>query len=590
MARASLMWLVVTLVAATAPAGAQTAPPTAATGPEPKLVSMFSSANDVFHAIDVIMSLTGSTDQKQTKVLKNYLDVFLIGVDRAKPVRMDWLIDEKQYRYLPAIPVPPDQMRKFTQDNLAPLGIQNRRTSLTLYRLTGKVFNGWMRYDDNYAWFGEEQDDLGQRPAYLPPPAIALETLLGKNYLIGGEMVNTPKGVEQRHAMFNHPKGVRDQSMSQLKPAKNESASDFEFRKLGTEHSLDVIEQYIAEGRHGEIGLTLDSDKKEMRADFALTAIADTPLGEAVRKIGEQPSRFAAIPRHEQPVLSGRFTMPLDALRRENLLETLQMMRKRRADAIDARTTPKQTAAQKAKNKEAVDLAIDMAEATVRAGLSDMFGEIWSNGKTHTAVAGVHTPEGMRAVDVLKLMPESLSDQELKLEVDSVGDVTIHALTLSKEMYPTVGDFFGTYQAYVGTSKESVWFAIGENALPELKTAIGQTAAAKDEKKAGEEGAPTPFALLNAQPGPLMDLLQPPDMADMPDNMLSKYRDIARRAFEPGDDRLIVEVLRLGDDVRGYAHASPGILRFLGMSAAEFSRENLDEEGRRRPKQQAASR
>ena len=61
--------------------------------------------------------LTDPIEQKQWKVLKDYLDVFLIGVDANLPTRVDVIFDQKANRMVWSIPV--SNFPKFRKDNLA---------------------------------------------------------------------------------------------------------------------------------------------------------------------------------------------------------------------------------------------------------------------------------------------------------------------------------------------------------------------------------------------------------------------------------------------------------------------------------------
>ena len=567
------------ILIASMPSPAQERP--AQGGVEPQIVTMISSAEQVYTAIDQIMRLTGPVDGKQTQVIKNYLDVFLIGMDRQAPMRMDALVDKGPFRYRSAFPVPPQQMKNFRDDNLAPLGIQNRRVGVTLYKLGGKVFQGWMRYDDEYAWFAEQQNDLGKPPEYMPPPDVALRTLQGKRYLFGGELINGANGVDERHQMLSKPGGFRERWLTGLKPRKDESESDFELRKLTLEHRLDELQQYVAEASHGEFGGHLDERGKSARFDLMLTPIQGTPLADNIAQLGKNPSDFAAIERKDQSALSLRVNYPLDAMRQENAVETLRMMRRRRDERIDESDT--RNAQQKQKAKQAADVMFNVLESTVKSGLVDTFAEMWQRESgNHTLVAGLRTVDGTELLDAIKLLPETDEGQEVELEIEKVGDVAIHSVLLASEgERPAIGEIFGSYRGYVGTSKDAVWFAAGEDALDALKAAIEQVDSAEDP-------APDPvFFKLDTRLDPIVKLTQNPTDDQMP-TALSKYRRIAEEAFEPGDDRLEVRFEKVGNDLRGLAQASAGILRFIGKAAAEFSRENLDEEGNRRQERQAA--
>src|SRR5580700_10889484 len=83
----------------------------------PSVTVVVAGPGEILDDVKYLLMLTDSTEQKQWKVLKDYLDVFLIGVDPQLPTRVDVVFDQKANRMVWSIPV--SNFPKFRKDNLA---------------------------------------------------------------------------------------------------------------------------------------------------------------------------------------------------------------------------------------------------------------------------------------------------------------------------------------------------------------------------------------------------------------------------------------------------------------------------------------
>ncbi|HUG93917.1 MAG TPA: hypothetical protein VML55_24015, partial [Planctomycetaceae bacterium] len=178
--------------------------------PSPRVSTVVESADELYRQLDYVMGLTTPQEQQQTKNLKEHFDVFLIGVSRDKPGRMDLLIDAEKFRYLLAVPVTAANLNNFRANNLTPLGLDNRRIALTLYRFHNKVWNGFMRFANDYALFGERKEDV---PPNVPDPTLAIAGVLKQGYhaAFDLEVQNpAPMSQQERRDNFNHPDGIRE--------------------------------------------------------------------------------------------------------------------------------------------------------------------------------------------------------------------------------------------------------------------------------------------------------------------------------------------------------------------------------------------
>ncbi len=139
----------------------------ASQGTAPSATVYVASSDDLMTDIKYLLMLTDTNEQKQWKVLKDYLDVFLIGVDPKLPTRVDVIFDQKANRMVWSIPV--SNFPNFRKNNLAAILTPRIREmgGPGWWKLgSGKPadFNGWMQYTAPYDRIGETQNDVNLVP------------------------------------------------------------------------------------------------------------------------------------------------------------------------------------------------------------------------------------------------------------------------------------------------------------------------------------------------------------------------------------------------------------------------------------------
>ena len=536
--------------------GAAAAPAAAQEQSAPKVVTMTTDATELLNDIRYSMSLASPAEQAQWPNLLKYLDVFLIGLDRAKPARMDIIYGGEFRRYRTSLPV--ENLKKFRDENLDTLGITSQRKSSFTYKLSD-AFEGWMRvFPNNFASIAKYQEDV---PAEYTP-LKGIEHLLHRNYDAAVEGTNIPDGMEDRRRMYQRD---RQEWMAKLQRDKNETDDDYALRRLLYEHQLDEAERIFVEGKHLLIGGTVNASKGEIRFDIEMTPLAETSLARNIDAIGKQPSQFAGVPKVKDPIISGRITMPLDEQRQENLLELTELLRTRYKNIVNDRKTS--TAAQKDAARKAVDLFFDMVDTGTKGGLLDGFMEGHPSGSgKNTVVGGLETTDGNAFIDILKLLPDINKDHRVEFDVAEAEGVKIHRATWPVEYRKDLQGFFGEDSYYVGTAKESIWFGAGPGALDELKAAIADAGNPGDAK-------PGPFIDVLMRLGPWTELLH----KRMGNTGRADMRERAIEAFRPGDDQFTLVLDKRDGHVAGEMIGNTGILRFVGKMFAEFTR-NIDEQ------------
>ena len=555
-----LLYTVITLTAVTLCAN----PVATAAEPRPlapRVQMISSNANHILEDLAWVMSLTSPEEQKQHPVLVDYLEIFLIGVDRTKMLRMDPVLTGSVERYRSSVPVA--DFDQFRTRNLEPLGMDVRRIARTLYRLKMQEdLIGYMRYEGEYATFGEQKDDV---PVDLPDPRSDVKHLIEPGYDLAFDGRNQTEGITERHGYFPE---IRAQRLEKLKRGENESDEEFAVRRVSADNSLDMEERLYAEAARLLLGLTIDRVKQEARLEMRVDPLEGTDLAKEINSYGQRPSDFANVPRGtENNILSARINQPQDNMRQENLLALLAAMRTR--ELAQTKTSAEFNEDQRKVMLEAVNMFFDLAGEGVKTGLIDAFGEgqTLAGGK-HTLTAAARTADGTKVIQLLELLP-STGDVKVDLNVDEAGGVKIHRTGLPKLHQAWFQYFFGTQELYVGTEKERVWIAAGEGALDNLKAAIGQVTG-----DAEPGPADAPYLDVSVHPGPWMELRQFRKGADENE----KIRKLAIEAFKPGDDLMTLVLKRVDQHAEGQLHGQPGTMRYLGKMLADFSKENLDED------------
>lgn len=559
----SICSLVFVLVGGALPLSAQNA--------TPKITLVQPGAESLYADLDYVMGLTNDVEQKQLKVVKEYLDVFLVGLDPQKPLRVDVVLTGDVRRYISAFPLA--NIANFRNNNLAALGINTRPRGQDFWQCAG-AFVGFMRKLDDYVVFAEQREEI---PRGMPNPIAGAKALLDLKYDLAGELSNPPEGQDTRR---KHVQKERGEIIGALKQTKEETPEDFALRKKFFEMQFDEMERFYAESKHALLGWNLDTTQtaKAGKFDLQLAAIPDTSLAATFKELGAKPSRFTGVKKHDKSILSFRLTHPLDQLRISNFSSLFEMsasVAKKNIDADKELKPEQQDAARKI-----ADQIAGLFVATAKSGLADGFLEAHGNASgKYTLVGAFQAVNAPSVLDTLKLLPQARPDQKLEFDIATEGDVKIHKAVITGKQYEIYKDFFGTNEAFVGLSKDIVWFAAGENALNDLKSAIQQAGTTSAPPKDGV------FLDFFGQAGPWIELREKrnPQLGDV------KLRQKAIEAFKAGEDTFTMQLKKDKDQIVGGLVAQPGILRFAGKVIADFSKENLDGGGNKKDDNKTAT-
>jgi hypothetical protein len=546
----------------------------------PSVTVVVAGANEILADVKYLLMLTDANEQKQWKVLKDYLDVFLIGVDPQLPTRVDMVFDEKANRTVWTIPVA--NFPNFRKNNIAAiLTPRIRDMGNGLWRLgSGKPadFNGYLLYAPPYARIGETQGDLALVPADPRPSAAPF---LNRHFVLAVDVQNKQTdaaALAKRHELF---RVTRKQTLAALKKETGETPADFDLRKKATEIEMDELEWFFTESEHALVGVTIDTKKELGRTDIELTPIANTALAKNVSELCTKPSLFANVERSKQPTLAFSVNHPLGDVRKKSALAMSSLVRDRLKARVDS--DEKRTAEQKDAARQMIDKAYAMVESGINAGHADGFIDVHpgASGK-NIFLAGTRTADGTKLDEIVSMMPKAYEGATVKLNVAEESGVKIHSIEFAKGKHPYWSNFIGADLLYVGSSKDTLWAAAGEGSLDTLKTAFKKT---KQPAAAGSEKAPWLELIVRLKPWIDESLSQPPKKKGA-----DHYPKLIQAALAAGDDQLSVRMTREGNKIVGAIEIQKGILRAAGKIAADFSRENLDESSQKSSNSKRAQR
>eukprot|EP00913_Durusdinium_trenchii_P023377 g21955.t1 len=537
----------------------------------PNVTITQSGADNLYQDLEFIL-LSNPKNDKAWKDLKAYIDVYLNGMDRDRPVRVDVVLGEGPTRFNFALPIKDRaQLDEFIKKTLAPIGLEFKRSLGTLYRCRTNVFTGYLRFKHKYAVIAEKKADI---PFSMPDPIKGVRDIVAK-YDVALHAKNTktagPDLMTRRTWFQNNRKEIEPA----LKQKKDETESEFKIRKMLLRHQLNEAERFYAESEELLLGWTTDVTKKEGRLELLLTPISGTSLYDSMQQLGVKPNHFANIKRAEKSILSVRINHPLDSKRQSHFIEAFGAFRDLAVEKINANT--KHTAAEKQAGTKVADLIVKLLTANVEEGMFDAFAEVHENAnKKNTAICGMRTKDGTIVVDILKEYAKTGADRKVKLDVAKEGDVRIHTAHIDIKQHPSFSFFVGDDKVFIGSSKGTIWMASGVNALDELKAAIKKTA----EPNKGNPA--DPFVDVFVKVGPWLQLHQERrgNEGDV------EARKNALEAFKPGIDNFTLQLRREKESVVGEMLVQADILRYAGNVIAKILKEQLpdDEDGTKKKK------
>lgn len=520
-------------------------------------INVVSSGVDrLYEDLDYVFEL--ANEAAHLKTLKSTLDVFFGGVELKKAAVIQVYVRKGKFNLV--LHAPTANAKKFNQ-NVRALGLRSKFLGGGVYSVSG-LFNGFMKEVTAAGNAGDAVTIIAQdRPDLTPLGNIAaFKTKLDpKDYDFVASVVNTKDLLKDREDAVEE---VRKQVLPGLKQLKTETPAQFELRKLTIDQQVTEIKQIYAEAELINGFGNISKKDKNALFETQLKALSGTPLAEGILMLGKDASYFANIPTNNSEPLSGMINFKLDALRQKHLQNFLKQARplvKKEIEEAEA-TTPES----KEYSVIVADILFDVLDQGAKDGVLDGVVNVTVNAdKLHTIVGGAKVNGAVVTAGLVKLKQKAAVD----MDVDKVGDVAIHKITLPTNL-PELEEIYGKkLELFVATGPKASWYALGDGAEAKLKEAL-----AKVEQPAGEKSKV--IASLHANALIWYKLFDAFRLKRHKGNEERRKEAIA--AFEKGDDVFDFK-LEIPEDgvLKSSLIFQEGMLRYFGKVGGRFVQENL---------------
>ncbi len=452
--------------------------PTLAYDQPTRVTTYVASAQNVLDDLEYMVSeLAGEPKIWEDKVYPN-IDIFLIGLDPALPIRFDSLLDPATgTRSLLMVPLAGGDAREFLRDNLDPIGIFNtpkqqmgRPPRAIYWQLesdpAAPIFDGWMRSANGYAYIAKVEDDI---PATIEPPDASHAHLAATGADLAIQLLNPQPGETDRAAAFAK---YKDNIISALEPYDDETDAEFGLRSLVVHQQFERLEVMFMQTSDMSAKWTLADGQGQL--DVTVAPLPNTQLAADFNGSVGRVSHFARVPSSEDSVLSGRLHMLLSETLRRQFSEFYVQAIPVIQSQID--TKEGYNDGERQARKDAIAIILQMLADNAADGDPDAYIELTpAAGGLHTMVTGLTFRNTDRISELLNAITGFGAGWSLEENVANVGNVTVHKLHCGDSHPVALTEFFGpANDYYVGVDGKHVWVASGADAMDSLTTAIGQ--------------------------------------------------------------------------------------------------------------------
>lgn len=572
--RITFVWMTVGFLSLSAALAQQ--PPHA-----PQVQAAMQSGDELVADLKFLTELGGAEGLKAWKPLKETLDTFFGGIDTSKPIIAEVLLTpngSENRLHFPLLMPPGKAVGQAFLKNLKDFGIEQKRLAAGFYELKG-AYIGFLRLMNGYGSIAEKRDSL---PPNLANPLTTATQLLAKKYDIGLLIKNDKVDEASQKARRTDFQKSKDNLLAGLKVTAEETSEDFELRKELSIWGLEEVERFLADSAELLLGWNTDAPKVEGRLDLELTPIKGSDLDKSAEAFGKDPGLFASVPRSENAIISGRINFPLDDSRKTHAMKWFTLAKAAAGKSIDADKV--RSADQKAAFKKASDMWFDtFVEGTQKAGLLNALIELTQvPGEKANLLLGIKSPNPERIKPILELVPKFKTGGQVKLDLEKVGELTIHQVTWPDEDGEFTELFGKGAPTFVATGPNVWWIAIGTKSQDQLKAAI-----AASGKIEGID--PSNFLNLFGKAGPIVDILNARrvrlDAKETPKKLTEAeaknkrdrdaHRKLAIDIFKSGKDTWETNLTMKAGKTTGRTRVDEGLMRFVGAAIAKFSNDTL---------------
>jgi hypothetical protein len=526
--------------------------------------------------IQYLLSLTSPQERAQEENVIGIIEIMELGLDLGRPFRIDILSGMSPPGYL--ISAAYDSM-----DNL----IENIEGSGYLLQPMGQNF--WELLPPDQGWFrilsGKKTAILSfttpknhalikQLILKMVDPLPAVKPMLEGGGNIAIQLANKAQTAADQKLRRNSFAELRAVALDALQKRPSESVTQFEIRKEIVSIRIDEIERLLVEASSASAKIAMDKTMGNVTVSYDATGIPDSSFAKSLSLYGKTIDIFASVKRAVGSVLLVRANFPIDDLRQGNANNVIDLLEK---DALSRmQKDAKMSASEKKASESLVKGIAKVAKEGVALGNVNSFAQTVLDAKGDFITYGAFTANnGSQLDDILALVANTGSGNQIKPAVAKIGDITIHEVTFAKGYFHPFDLIFEGKTGYIGTSKDVVWIGTGGTAVLEpLKAAISDLKEPADSKVILDiEGNILPWVkrakrVLESEPAPTTET----EKTTRRDNI--RRLSLAVEAFATKDD------FRFGVNVKdgkswGEIYFNTGMLRFAGKVLADVSEENL---------------
>ena len=598
----------------------------AETADKPVLTGAVSSADQLYDDLKFVLQLAG--DDKGYKALKETIDDFMVGVEADKPGGWRVYVTADGLHTVFSVPVKDEATFKKFLRNLWDLDVksapppapsltshvsrpvQEKVRSLKLQpneRIVFGLTDGFLRYESGYVHIGQSIDDVR-----LAKGGISAEAAKGPTVVlhIDGESA-TPA---QRRQAFDKTK---QKMLAELKKTDTETDAQFALGKALVELQLAKFELIFADASHVDLGWTTSRDSKKSELTARVTPAKGSSLAKDIEQMGHISDDFAGVSQ-QGAVMSSTINFPNDQIFTKSLKSVSHQARTVVSEAINK--DERLNAEQKSVDKQVLDLVCDLVDDVAAMPVFNGFARTWANSDgTLTTVGAVKVADGAKYRELV----QKFKSQERVGHKSADGGVEIHkiAVALWQKDFPELFEKEGA--VYFGTSEKAVWYALGEKGLERLEQAIQEagsekaknpavvdvhaellplakvwdqfrtrhpSAAPADSKKKDVKSTATSKVASKSKAGDKGNGKQTApseSQAKEKKEAISRAKSavselelhkIAVAAFQHGHDTISITLTRKGENAELAVRSDEGILRFIGLALAKFTKDNLEDE------------
>jgi hypothetical protein len=598
---------------------------------KPVLTGAVSSVDQLYDDLKFVFQLAG--DDKGYKTLKETIDGFTVGVQTDKPSGWRVYMTADGLHTVASVPVQDEATFKKLLRNLWDLDVktapppapsltshvsrpvQEQVRSLKLQsneRIVFGLTEGFVRYESAYVHIGQSIADVRLAQGGIPAEAAKGPTLALR---IDGESA-TPA---QRRQAFDKSK---QKLLAELKKTDNQTDAQFALGKAIVELQLAKLELFFSDSSHVDLGWTTSHESKKSELTARVTPAKGTSLAKDIEQMGHISDDFAGVSQ-QGVVLSGTIIFPNDQTFTKSLKSVSHQARAVVSDEINK--DERLNAEQKAVDKQVLDLVCDLVDDVASMQVFNGCVRTWANSDgSLTTVGAVKVADGAK----YREMVQKFKSQERVAGKSGDGRVEIHkiAVALWQKDFPELFEKEGA--VYLGTSEKAVWYALGEKSLERLEQAIQEAASEKSKNPAAVDvhvellplakvwdqfrtrhplAKPTASKKKDAKPAGTSKATAKSKAGDKGTGKEGTGKEstanerkandkkeaiarakssvsdlelhkIALEAFQHGHDTLSITLTSKGENAELVVQSDEGILRFIGMALAKFTKDNLEDE------------